>query len=121
MKLDSLYKVNDLSVLANTAVAKIVLNKDHDIFKGHFPDNPVMPGVCMMQIIKEITEKIVDKKLFMQSASNIKFLALINPYNTPELELDIDITETDEGYKVKNISKFEDTIALKATTYFTVK
>ena len=121
MLLDGLYRIIDLKVVEHTALAKIIINKDHDIFKGHFPDNPVMPGVCMMQIIKEITEKIVDKKLFMQSASNIKFLALINPYNTPELELDIDVTETDEGYKVKNISKFEDTIALKATTYFTVK
>jgi len=37
------------------------------------------------------------------------------------LELQLEIIETDEGYKVKNISKFEDTIALKSTTNFIVK
>ena len=89
MKLDSLYKVNDLSVLANTAVAKIVLNKDHDIFKGHFPDNPVMPGVCMMQIIKEPIEKVLDKNLFLQTSTNIKFMAKINPETNPDLMINI--------------------------------
>ncbi|TGV02229.1 3-hydroxyacyl-ACP dehydratase [Flavivirga rizhaonensis] len=119
--LSSLYKINNLTVLDTKATANITINKDHVIFKGHFPGNPVMPGVCMMQIIKEITENIVKKKLFTQSANNIKFMAIINPFNTPELELQLDISETDEGYKVKNISKFEDTVALKATTNFIVK
>lgn len=121
MLLDGFYKVNNLAVVDNTATANITINKDHIIFKGHFPGNPVMPGVCMMQIIKEITENIVKKKLFMQSANNIKFMAIINPFNTPELELQLDIIETDEGYKVKNFSSFEDTMALKSTTNFIVK
>ncbi|WP_456439654.1 3-hydroxyacyl-ACP dehydratase [Psychroserpens sp.] len=120
-KLLNLYKLDDLTVNDTSATANITINKDHIIFNGHFPDNPVMPGVCMMQIIKEITEKIVDKKLFMQSASNIKFMAIINPFITPELELQLEITETDQGYKVKNVSKFEDTVALKSTTNFIVK
>tara|TARA_R110002111_G_scaffold163455_2_gene229646 strand:- start:12124 stop:12495 length:372 start_codon:yes stop_codon:yes gene_type:complete len=119
--LEGLYKLDDLTVLDASATAKITINKDHIVFNGHFPDNPVMPGVCMMQIIKEITEKIVEKKLFMQSASNIKFMALINPFINPELELQLNIIETEEGYKVKNISKFEDTIALKSTSNFIMK
>jgi 3-hydroxyacyl-[acyl-carrier-protein] dehydratase len=119
--LDGLYKLDDLVVLDNSATAKITINKDHIVFNGHFPDNPVMPGVCMMQIIKDITEKIVDKKLFMQSASNIKFMAIINPFNTPKLELQLEIIVSDQGYKVKNVSKFEETIALKSTTNFIVK
>lgn len=119
--LQDLYKINNLTVVENAVTANITVSKDHIIFKGHFPDNPVMPGVCMMQIIKEITEMVVKKKLFMQSANDIKFMAIINPFNTPELELQLDIIETDQGYKVKNISKFEDTIALKATANFIVK
>lgn len=119
--LQDLYKINNLTVVENAVTANITVSKDHIIFKGHFPDNPVMPGVCMMQIIKEITEMVVKKKLFMQSANDIKFMAIINPFNTPELELQLEIIETDQGYKVKNISKFEDTIALKATANFIVK
>ena len=120
-KLNGLYTLDKLTVAETKATANITINKDHIVFNGHFPGNPVMPGVCMMQIIKEITEKIVEKKLFMDSASNIKFMAIINPFKTPEIELQLEILETEQGYKVKNISKFEETVALKSTTNFIAK
>ena len=119
--LEGLYTLDNLTVVDTKATANIMINKDHIVFKGHFPHNPVMPGVCMMQIIKEITEKIVDKTLFMQSASNIKFMAIINPFVTPELELQLDIIETEGGFNVKNVSRFEETVALKSTTNFIEK
>ena len=121
MLLKDFYKINNLSVTENLATVNITINKDHDIFKGHFPGNPVTPGVCMMQIIKELTEEIVDKKLFMQSSSNIKFMAIINPNVNPDLELKLDITKTDTGYKVRNKTSFEETVALKLTTNYIVK
>ena len=97
---------------------EIVINKDHSIFNGHFPDNPVMPGVCMIQIIKEITEEIVGSALFMKTCVNVKFMALINPEKNSNLSLEIQISEVDQKVKVKNITKFEDTIALKfSATY----
>ncbi len=92
---------------------EIFINKDHAVFKGHFPDNPVMPGVCMMQIIKEITEELVDNKLFMEKCSNVKFMALINPEINSNLRLEIHVTKENQIVKVKNITKFDETIALK--------
>lgn len=120
MLLKDFYKVTHLTVNDNLATAHITINKDHEVFKGHFPGNPVTPGVCMMQIIKELTEQIVDKKLFMESASNVKFMAIINPEKTPDLVLELDITKTDTGYKVKNTTMFEDTMALKLTNNYLV-
>jgi len=121
MQLQDFYKVNTLETVDNNTTATITINKDHNIFTGHFPNNPVTPGVCMMQIIKELTEEVVDKKLFMDTASNIKFMAIINPEQTPNLELTLTISKVDDGYKVKNVTKFEDTVALKLNTHFTVK
>lgn len=121
MLLKDFYKVNALDVVDNMTTASITINKDHAVFKGHFPGNPVTPGVCMMQIIKELTEKIVNEKLFIQSASNIKFMSIINPEKNSDLKLTLDITKIDDSYKVKNITKFEDTIALKLTTSFKIK
>jgi len=92
---------------------EIIINKDHSIFTGHFPDNPVMPGVCMIQIIKEITEEIVGSTLFMETCVNVKFMALINPEKNSNLDLEIQISEENQKVKVKNITKFDDTIALK--------
>ncbi|OBX24363.1 MULTISPECIES: 3-hydroxyacyl-ACP dehydratase [Bizionia] len=120
MLLKDFYKVNSLESTEGKAIAYITINKDHDVFKGHFPGNPVTPGVCMMQIIKELSEEVLSKKLFMESASNVKFMAIINPYKTPDLELTLDIDETETGFRVKNITKFNDTVALKLTTSYNV-
>lgn len=99
-------------------IANISLNKDHNIFKGHFPGNPVTPGVCMMQIVKELTEEFTGKKLFLKSASNVKFMAIINPFETPDLILQLDINEGEEEIKVKNTTSFGETIALKMSVNY---
>lgn len=100
-------------------VATIMLNKDHDVFKGHFPGNPVTPGVCMMQIIKELTQQAVNTPLIIISASNIKFMALINPEINPLLRLELDIVTADDAtVKVKNTSYFDETVALKLSCIY---
>lgn len=100
--------------------ATINLNKDHDIFRGHFPGNPVTPGVCMMQIVKELSEEFTGRKLFLKMASNVKFMAIINPFETPELKLQLDINETGEEVKVKNTTSFGGTIALKMSVNYQI-
>ena len=115
MLLKDFYKVTSLQKNDDRNYTVIILvNENHDVFKGHFPGNPIMPGVCMMQIIKELTEQITESSLIMQSLSNVKFMALINPFVNPELRLELDITTTDENLvKVKNTTYFGDTVALK--------
>lgn len=98
--------------------AKISLNKNHEIFEGHFPGNPVTPGVCMMQIVKDLTEEILNAKFILKSASNVKFMAIINPEETPDLILELDISENENEIKVKNTTTFGETIALKMTVTY---
>ncbi len=117
--LKDFYTVNEIGQKENGIFsAKISLNKNHEIFKGHFPGNPVTPGVCMMQIVKDLTEEILQIKLFLKSASNVKFMAIINPEETPYLVLDLDISVTDDDVKVKNTTLFGETIALKMSVTY---
>ncbi|QZL00250.1 3-hydroxyacyl-ACP dehydratase [Flavobacterium psychrophilum] len=120
MLLKDFYKV--ISLEKNDSqkyLAIILVNENHEVFKGHFPGNPIMPGVCMMQIIKEITEQITERLLIMQSLTNVKFMALINPEVTPELRLELDITVTDDGLvKVKNTTYFNQRVALKLSSVY---
>lgn len=114
MLIKGFYQVNEIrKTNENEYEAFIRINKDHDIFKGHFPGNPIAPGVCMLQILKEITSEIVDKKLVMESSNNIKFMALINPEETPDLKLTIVLTSEDNYINVRSICYFGDTVALK--------
>lgn len=119
--LKDFYTINSCSKTdTGNYIAKISLNPNHEIFKGHFPGNPVTPGVCMMQIIKDITEKITEQSLILTSASNIKFMAIINPEESPNLDLEISITELDEEIKVKNTTFFGETVALKMAVNYKI-
>ena len=44
MLIEGLYTTDHFSFEDNTVNASITLNNDHDIFKGHFPGNPILPG-----------------------------------------------------------------------------
>lgn len=120
MILKDFYKIISLTKNDDHKYVVIILvNENHNVFEGHFPGNPIMPGVCMMQIIKELTEQITERSLFMQSLSNVKFMALINPFVTPELKLELDITVTeDDLIKVKNTTFFGETTALKLSSVY---
>lgn len=117
--LNNFYELKSHESENNIFRANITLNKDHKIFKGHFPGNPVTPGVCMMQIVKDLSEKFTGTKLFLKTASNVKFMAIINPFETPDLTLELDINEKDGELKVKNTTSFGETIALKLSVTYT--
>lgn len=98
---------------------RILVNADHEIFNGHFPGNPIMPGVCMIQIIKELTESITQKSLIIQTLTNVKFMALINPEVNPELRLELEVlVSEDDLVKVKNTTYFNETTALKLSNVY---
>lgn len=67
--------------------SQIRLNPEHPVYKGHFAQVPVAPGVCLIQMIREILEQKFQKALVLRSGDNIKFLAMINPKETPQLEI----------------------------------
>jgi len=120
MLIKDLYTVQSFEQNDTGVTATVKIHKEHEIFKGHFPGNPVMPGVCMIQIIKELTEKATDKELFLSVSSNIKFMAIINPEKNDMLVLNLIISEVDGDIKVKNTTFFEDTLALKLNATFKI-
>ena len=40
---------------------EIELNPGHALYQGHFPGQPVVPGVCTLQMIKESAEQMFPK------------------------------------------------------------
>jgi 3-hydroxyacyl-[acyl-carrier-protein] dehydratase len=68
----------------------INLNAAHPIFEGHFPGQPVLPGACMMQMVKEVTEVYVKKDIRLVKADDLKFLSFITPGKMIRMELKID-------------------------------
>lgn len=120
MLIADLYEVKSFENNDGNVVARVSLNKGHKIFEGHFPGNPVMPGVCMIQMVKELTERATNKELFLSNCSNIKFMAIIDPRKNSLLTLSMTISEEDGIIKVKNTTSFGDTLALKLSASFKI-
>jgi 3-hydroxyacyl-[acyl-carrier-protein] dehydratase len=76
---DDFYKVIEKTSAENKINAVIELNPAHGIFKGHFPQQPIVPGVCQMHVLKEMMEEHTGKKLRMGNDDNIKFTGMIIP------------------------------------------
>lgn len=82
---------------------EINIRGDHEIFKGHFPENPITPGVCQMEIVKEIFSDYIGKELFFRSVTDMKFINLWIPVESEPVYLDLATTEFEKGYKIKAV------------------
>ena len=120
MLIKGLYSIVSFEQKVQKVQVSVKLHKEHEVFKGHFPGNPVMPGVCMIQMIKELTEKATGKELFLSVASNIKFMAIINPEKNDTIQLVLDTSEEEDFVKVRSAVSFEDTLALKLSATFKI-
>lgn len=93
----------------------IRLNPEHEVYKGHFPQIAIAPGVVLIQTIKEILMNKYQKELRLTEGDNVKFLALINPNETADFQIDFtvkkseDILEVSAGYvnNGKSFTKFK--------------
>jgi 3-hydroxyacyl-[acyl-carrier-protein] dehydratase len=75
------------------------INEAHSVFGAHFPGNPVIPGVCILQIATELLSRHVSQELIMTSAKNIKFVNKINPMEINELNFDFKISSVENTDK----------------------
>lgn len=113
---DQLYTIQKLDYQDSVLKAEIKLIKTHPIFQGHFPDVPVLPGVTMMQMVKELLEIAEDKKFLIHSAGQIKFLQMLNPEHLDLVNWEISMTKTEEGlFKVKAQMFKEELVFFKMT------
>jgi len=73
------YTVVNMVAEEGRTSAVLTINPDHEIFRGHFPGQPVVPGVCMMQIVKELLETATSRVLRLHTGLDLKFLSVIDP------------------------------------------
>lgn len=88
--LKNFYTVANRQVLGDhTFSCEIAFNAGHDLFKGHFEQMPVVPGVCQTQIITELLQETLSVKLRMVAGDNIKFTGMIVPVQYPVVQAEI--------------------------------
>lgn len=82
---DSLYTILGKNKTFGGASYEIQINPQHYIYAAHFPEEPVTPGVCILQIAQELLAMTVDKELSIRKIKNAKFTAVISPKQLKQL------------------------------------
>lgn len=103
---NTFYTIKELEYTENSIKACIAINPNHEVFKGHFPQMPVVPGVCQIQIIKGLLEQTTHTSTIMIAGDNIKFTGMILPDKHPTIYVEL------------NFNKNEDLFNLDAKLYF---
>ncbi|MCP9200464.1 hydroxymyristoyl-ACP dehydratase [Gramella sp. GC03-9] len=89
------------------------INNEHPLYNGHFPNRPVTPGVVLMHLFKEEAMRRTGNELQLVRANNVKFIAVFDPGQTPELLLESKLEVSGEFVKLNGVARTENGIVLK--------
>lgn len=113
MLIKDYYRIEDVVKLENgTTLFHISLLPDSVVYEGHFPEQPVSPGVCNIQLIKECAEQVAGKPLWMNNLQQCRLTTLITPLKYPTVEVRLLLEEKEAGYKLKATLGKEENIYL---------
>lgn len=106
---DKFFTIESLPAKSDSGTIQVNIFADHEVFSGHFPDRPIVPGVFTLQMIKECIEKLLNKVLRYSEISNCKFTNIILPKEITTLFLDYNLAQN-EGIRLNTTVRSEDKI-----------
>ena len=86
---NSLYTIQSKQSQDDAAQYVLILSAEHEIYKAHFPGQPITPGVCLLQIAKELLEDNSGASLEIQQIKNVKFLSVVSPIDQTRVTFDL--------------------------------
>lgn len=92
MPLNDFFTTHIIHQDENSIRVQVQLDPKHRLFEGHFPGQPVTPGVALIEILRQILCTSLNKKLMLTSAKEIKYLSPVLPTETTTIEYRIDYT-----------------------------
>lgn len=100
---DGLYTLTDRKVdSSGKIIYTLRLNADHYIYRAHFPGQPITPGVCIVQIVKELMEDHTGKPLSIRTVKNVKFLMVLSPVEIPTVTYEMVPSPLSDSFSLLN-------------------
>lgn len=81
----NLYNITGREEIQGGTSYTIRVNPGHFVYKAHFPEEPVTPGVCILQIATEMLQEESKMKLSLKKVKNAKFTAVLSPRDSCEI------------------------------------
>ena len=109
-----LYTITTKEIYDDGGVFRIHLNPECLIYKAHFPEQPITPGVCITQIAVELSEIIVGHSLQMTGIKNVKFLSIMTPDTQTVVTYTITIKSSDDdNIRIQTVAQSDDVVYAK--------
>ncbi len=99
---NSLYKISSSNIEEKSFNLELV--PDCLIYQAHFPEQPITPGVCIIQVASELLNELLQSVYELTTISNAKFLAVINPLETAVVTYTFKKLGFDEDTKTVKVS-----------------
>ena len=114
------YTIDSAERSDHVITAVVSFDAGHPIFKGHFPDQPIVPGVCQTQMLGEVLSQVLDRELSLSSAASIKFLNVVDPGKNKQLQLTATITaQESDTYHITAQYSWEQVVFFKFKGVYT--
>lgn len=87
---DNMLLVDDVTEIDGTAVGHYHVRGDEFFLQGHFPENPIVPGVILCEILAQsacvlLKDQMTEGKLPVYTGlNNVKFRSPVRPGDTVE-------------------------------------
>lgn len=101
MLIKDYYTIEGSATEEGAHIFHIRLNPECAVYQGHFPGEPVSPGVCNIQMIKELAEQVAGRSLFMGNLQLCRLTTLVTPQNHPIMVATLTMEEKEGIYKLR--------------------
>lgn len=105
--LNKYFKIISESHENDSALFHVSLLSDCDVYRGHFPGNPVSPGVCNIEMIKECFCTLANGNPRIKTIDRCRLTAVASPKISPTLDVAMKWTKDGDGWHVMAVLKDE--------------
>ncbi len=88
---------------------------DNPVFAGHFPGNPILPGVYIIEMAKECAELHFDRKYTISHIKSCRYYFTITPARSENYVMLAEFSECDNGIRAKVDLSQDDAVAMAIT------
>lgn len=79
----SCYEISDINIPEESVItAQVIVGPGSPWFDGHFPGNPIVPGIAQMSLVFDLMQRTMGPGLKLKGFKRVRFKQLIRP-DTP--------------------------------------
>lgn len=76
---DPFYRTEELEAREASLQATVYFPTEHPLYAGHFPERPVVPGVCVLQVCSELISRVHAHSLRIAEIASVKYMIPLIP------------------------------------------